>query len=328
MFPSWSRADVPNEPFSCPDAISTDTDHPLVNHHSFISPINSPPRLILAFNFKTGVEPFGKNWKFIEGGEEREYGGISYIESAKQTRYSNRFASICTNASSLIFLFLLFLFFPSLERERERGEHDWNTRYVFLYGDRFSIRWERRAPHYRWWRACGIILGKDFVEDYGWKWKICIEIGFNGERNPTFRNFVFPPNRALIPPSSSSFFSLESFGSKVGNESCLDRFFFFSMHKTSSDYNEASYSELFFSGKGRIRPYRSYRALLISILPFQSSLQYEFRITKLLNNIPSRTLSNVNTFVERKYVVSKLFLKKVFSRGYFWTVHQQGIITS
>lgn len=251
MFPSWSRADVPNEPFSCPDAISTDTDHPLVNHHSFISPINSPPRLILAFNFKTGVEPFGKNWKFIEGGEERKYGGISYIESAKQTRYSNRFASICTNASSLIFLFLLFLFFPSLEREREGGTRLEYTLCFPLWRSVFDQMREEGT-------ALSLVASVRYNPREGFRRRLRLEVEdlhrnrIQRRTKSDFSKFRFPAESRSHPSvfPSSSFFSLESFGSKVGNESCLDRFFFFSMHKTSSDYNEASYSELFFSGKG------------------------------------------------------------------------------
>lgn len=173
-----------------------------------------PPPWLLSI-LKPALKPVRKELEIYRG-EGIWNIVLANIESAKQTRIATRIVShrfACTNASSLIFLF----FFSSSLLWRKREKHDWSTRYVFLYGDRFSIRRGRRVPHYPWWRACGIILGKDFRR----RLRLEVEDLHRNriQRNPTFRNFVFlrrRESRALIPPSSLFFFfpivSLESFG--------------------------------------------------------------------------------------------------------------------
>lgn len=95
-----------------------------------------PPPWLLSI-LKPALKPVRKELEIYRG-EGIWNIVLANIESAKQTRIvSHRFA--CTNASSLIFLFFSS---PSL-LWRKREKHDWSTRYVFLYGDRFSIRRER-----------------------------------------------------------------------------------------------------------------------------------------------------------------------------------------
>lgn len=232
-----------------------------------------PPPWLLSI-LKPALKPVRKELEIYRG-EGIWNIVLANIESAKQTRIvSHRFA--CTNASSLIFLFFSS---PSLLwRKRER---ETRLEYTLCFPVWRSVFDQTRGEG----TALSLVASVRYNPREGFSSKTTAGSGrFASKSDSTksdFSKFRFspPPRIARSHPSVFPLLLLPhrfprklrmKSGERIVSGSVFLLFFFFSpMHKTLSDYNEASYSE-FFSGeeRGGSEFDRSYRALLISILPF------------------------------------------------------------
>lgn len=114
-----------------------------------------------------------------------------------------------------------------------------------------SARGRRRYP---WWRACGIILGKD-------RRKLRLEVVGDLHRNriPTFRNFLSRRIALHLPCRSPphSFSSPKALWTRSGEQIVTSRsfsFFLFPMHKTLSVTSECNGSYLVVGKEDRSYP--------------------------------------------------------------------------